>query len=205
MALGLEFSNVIARKDVVAAVWPGGLDAFATDQPNYVEDVMLCGVRFMSTHEAWALVERLRTLGVSPDDVALIEPDAPVPEWLTVGDVQETNAVWLTGESPTEVVPLFTGFAAEGPAGLMDELRRWSAGAGIDCDDAPRALLGGERTMRFQEGQAVIDIDEFVDSAAGRSRLWAERDKARRSHLSADIVLCTRLLDALRELGARQL
>jgi hypothetical protein len=204
MAIGLEFSNVIARKEAVADVWPGGLDAFALDQPNYAEDEALCRVGFMSTHEAGALVEHLGAIGVPASSVALIQHNTPAPAWLTFQETPDGNAAWLTGEPPGQVVRPFAALMAEGPADLIDRLRAWCERAGIDTEPAPRSVLGGDETIRFRDGDALIDVDVFV-ATEQRCRLWGERERSSRRHLAADNALRDRLIDALSELDAHRL
>lgn len=111
MAVPLEFCCAVFRKDRIAANFPGGLDAFFTfcDAPTYLEDDNLIRVSFMTTSEAYALVNRtVEQLSAGPQEsfaavVDLSVAPANLPAWLGVGDIDDSRCAWLAGSPPGAV------------------------------------------------------------------------------------------------------
>lgn len=191
---------MVVRKDEADRAVPGGLDAFAPEQPNYIEDRHLLRVGFMSTREALDLIEELRSLGLADDAVAFVCTGEPLPGWLRAGVVEGVPSVWLAGHDPGAAVPAVEGFMLRGPASLLAAIDSLGSGAGTTIRTG--GWDGAERAFEVTRGDALVDLRAFQATDTDAVGVWGARRRDRRQACLADVELLTWVESTLRAAGA---
>lgn len=196
MAVEVEFASVIIRKAPLDAKYLGGLDAFVrTELPNYIEDDNLVRVGFMSTGEACALADSLTQHGLSFDDtqhadIAVVQ-QAAVPEWLSMGWIEQSVGCWLTGTDPGPLVRCTNGFLLRCPRGLFDRLETVLVPLEIAVDRTvprPEDQRDFIQVVQLSRNSACIAVKVVGDnSGSGPVGLLSSRDLSRRQHCADDI------------------
>ncbi|MCA9622298.1 MAG: hypothetical protein KC731_24910 [Myxococcales bacterium] len=205
MALPLEFSSVILRKDALDRRLPGGVDDFARfELPNWAEDEHLVRVGYMASAESTTLVEALLARGLRDDpedgDVAVVESfGPPAASWLEIGDVDGTRACWLRGVAPGELVALGRHVSiwlvpsGDGAAAVRRAARHLSA-----------SLRGSGEQLQCLRDDALVNVLVVARPHDDTTVVIVSRDIARRAAAADDGLLMSQLeLHLATEAGAR--
>ncbi|TWU11915.1 hypothetical protein CA54_07270 [Symmachiella macrocystis] len=212
MAVEIEFANVIIRKSAIEAKYPGGLDGFAeSDLPNYIEDDTLVRVGFMSTGEAHNLAGHLSQHGLTlnetaQSDVAVVQVDS-IPDWLTIGPVDNSIGCWLIGTDPGSLIKGTNGFLLCCPRDLFDrlELVLESISAEVERSEPPNEDRNEFfQVVHFSCGNASISAN-VIGEKSGNSPvgLWGRRDLSRRQHCAGDVRFAEAIESVLLANGAK--
>lgn len=211
MAVEVEFANVIIRKTALDTKYPGGLDAFAmTELPNYIEDDHLVRVGFMSTGAAYDLAGGLAQHGLSFDDskqseIAVVQLNS-CPDWLTIGQLQDTAGCWLAGSDPGPLVRCTNGFLLRCPRDLFGDLESVLESIGIAVnrlEPPPDDQKDFIQVVHFSRENALIAANVIGEkSGCNPVGLWASRDLSRRQHCADDIEFAEEIKSVLLEHGA---
>ncbi|PHS01352.1 MAG: hypothetical protein COA78_22715 [Blastopirellula sp.] len=211
MAVEIEFSNVIILKRALEQKYPGGVDAFSlSDIPNYIEDLYLIRVGYMSTAESVNLSDQLKECGLifdaSPEsEVAVIDVQSSV-DWLDAGNIDNYRCCWLKGSDSGALIPINPGIILRCPRALYDQIEELVATENVALI---RELPGKEdyldpfELLLFSHGEAknrvgvIGDINN--DSSIG---LFLYEDIQRRRKCLIDANLTKKLTSLFKNHGA---
>jgi len=197
VAVAIEFVSVIIHKTAVETRFPGGLDAFARqDLPNFTEDEHILRVGFMSTSDALDFAETIASLGLrdfgntDDSDVAILAgSESKIPEWLTIGVVDQQSACWASEFPPGELFASEPGLLFECSREMYETIEALLAVRGISLTPLPPEPAHSDRFRCVREsGDVVLEVFDPGPNVS-RIGLWIYRDFSRRQMAGDDIRL----------------
>lgn len=203
MAIPIEFCSVILRKDLLSSDFPGGVDAFfdISASGSYLEDEYLVRVSFMTTKDAWTLVDQVaaRTGAPTPTEelAAVVDGStgsADMPSWLESGTLSGQKCVWLATTAPGSIAAPLYCFSARHFRIELGAFREMLSRYGIALESP---VLRDEWVLvrGATEVEAIVGIDD--DALVGIMTLpprTRSPDRLAHNKLLADLELVLRTL-----------